>query len=247
MTSERAAGREQPGPEYHDATITYDVESYERLLKGLLTAGYSFVGFDEPIGDREIALRHDVDLSMERAVAMARLEAELGVSSTYCLLVSAPAYDLLDPETRRRAQTILAAGHDLALHFDPHYYWDERPSRNDLVARVEADRAALERALEAETTAVSIHMPPDWALGASFDRFQSTYAPEFFDDVAYRADSSQRWRETHPFEEGAPDSMQLLVHPGLWYPTERSMSDIVDEQLERGQRRVEAYYDPLGA
>lgn len=249
MTSEPPAGSSQvvaADTEVAEGGLTYDLEAYRRLLERLQAAEYTFVGFDGPVGPREVALRHDVDLSVERAAAMAELEASLGVSSTYCFLVTAPVYDLLEPEQRRRVESIVDAGHDVALHFDPHRYWEGRPGPAELEERVAAECESLERAAGTDVDVVSVHIPPEWALGTVIDGFESTYQPRYFEDVTYVSDSSQKWRREHPFADELPRRMQLLVHPGLWHGTHRPMAEIVSECRARCDRRVEEYVAPLG-
>lgn len=241
----------RPGPRYGVTDtlgdgVRFDEDTYVRLLQRLLDADYEFVGFDGEIGFREVALRHDVDLSVERAVEMAKLESSLGVTSTYCFLVTAPVYDLLTPANRRRLRCIEDAGHDVGLHFDPHHYWDSQPVIEDLEARVAADRAILERIVDGDVEAVSIHRPPEWALDTEFGRFESTYGPSYFSEVGYVSDSNQKWRDGDPFADGVPDSLQLLVHPGLWHPTDRPMIDIVDDVRDRRFEQVEDYLRDIG-
>lgn len=226
--------------------LSYDLGTYAQLLRGLVHADYEFVGFDGPLGPREVALRHDVDLSIERATIMADLEATLGVQSTYCFLVTAPVYDLLLPEHRRRLESILDAGHDVGLHFDPHRYWDDEPDPDEVEAEVAAELASLERAVDTDVEVVSFHVPPDWALATAYDGFESTYRPRYFEDVTYVSDSSQKWVGKHPFAESVPRSMQLLVHPGLWHRTHRPMAEIVADRRDRCTRRIREYLDPLG-
>lgn len=235
-----------------DDGVPYELDVYAGLLEALLERGYEFVGFDGELEDGQIVLRHDVDISLERAAAMARAEADLGIASTYCLLVTNPLYDLLAPESRAHLRTIVECGHDVGLHFDPHYYWDEEPAVDDLEARVVADRTALEGVLDAQRSeedsvaATSIHQPPDWALGARFDAFENTYEPRYFEAVEYVSDSAGKWRTERPFVDGVPSSMQLLVHPGLWGTGDRPLSALLEQRRERCHRRIEAYVGPFG-
>lgn len=249
MPSDQSTGRTRSTPADSDVVeggLSYDLETYRQLLSDLQGADYDFVGFDGAVGPREVALRHDVDLSIERAAAMADVEATLGIESTYCFLVTTPVYDLLLPESRRRIQGIVAAGHDVGLHFDPHRYWEGEPDPTELQARVAAERESLRRAVGTDVDVVSVHVPPDWVLGTDYDGFESTYQPRYFEDVTYVSDSSQKWRNEDPFAEEIPRSMQLLVHPGLWHRTHRPMWAVVAERRARCDRRIEEYVAPLG-
>jgi hypothetical protein len=231
--------------------LPYELDVYAGMIQALLERGYEFVGFEGAIDDGQIVVRHDVDLSMERAAAMARVEADLGIVTTYCLLVTNPLYDLLAPENRAHLRTVVDCGHDVGLHFDPHYYRDEEPAVEDLEARVVADRTALEGVLDAvaadgvAVAATSIHQPPEWALGTRFDAFENAYEPRYFDAVEYVSDSAGKWRSARPFEDGVPSSMQLLVHPGLW-GDDRPLREILDRRRELCHRRIEAYVGPFG-
>ena len=66
--------------------------------------------------------RHDVDCSVHRALALARIEAEAGVSSTYFLLFHGWFYNLLERPVLDRAREIMELGHWLGLHFDVDFY-----------------------------------------------------------------------------------------------------------------------------
>ena len=62
--------------------------------------------------------RHDVDISVHRALALARIEADLGVRATYFFTLHSSFYNLLEPAVAARARELLALGHWLGVHFD---------------------------------------------------------------------------------------------------------------------------------
>lgn len=262
----------EPGASLSElSTLEYRLEEYEALLSALQDAGYEFRRFDAPQADADetpesaetrtsdeslaadetseskaVFLRHDVDLSVDRALAMAEVEYDLGVASTYCFLLTTPVYDLKLPETVRALERIAELGHDVGLHFDTHRYWDEEPDPGRLAARVTDELAVLNRLVDDEVSTVSFHVPPRWVLGRDFDAFTNAYAPRFFEGIEYRSDSSQKWLDERPFPGGPPETFQLLVHPGLWHAEARPMDEIVDELRRETYRRVDAYLDPLG-
>ena len=228
-------------------SLAFTADAYAALLDRLADR-FQFVGYDAPLADGELALRHDVDLSVERALAMAELEAERGISTTYCLLVAAPVYDLTDPATREAVERIDALGHDVALHFDPHRYWAaaDEPSADAIIERVLDERRSLARLFDRSGPVVSTHVPPDWLLDRAFDAFTSTYAPAFFSEVTYVSDSNQRWRDHRPFPDGVPDRAQMLVHPGLWNERDVGLEELLAAAADRGHETVETYVDRLG-
>ncbi|MFP8956239.1 hypothetical protein ACLI4Y_05885 [Natrialbaceae archaeon A-CW3] len=228
-------------------TLSYTLEEYEQLLKSLRADGFSFRKFGRPLEQDDVVIRHDVDLSPAGALEMARVEASLDVQSTYCLLVTTPIYNLLEVEHSRALAEIQTLGHDVAVHFNTHHYWDERPSEDELRTQVRAECDVLGTIINRHVDTVSFHRPPEWVLDVDFDGFENAYQPAYFSAIEYRSDSRQKWRTEPPFPEGRPDRLQLLVHPGLWGNTPRKMADIVAELEAKQRTHVEAYLDGLGA
>lgn len=203
--------RQLPG----DVEFTH--QWYRGYLRTLLQQGYDFPAFSDRIDDGDVILRHDIDLSVGAAVTMARIEADLNVNSTYCVLCTSALYNPFEGEYRRALQEIESLGHEVALHFSTHEYWpaDEQPTVDEIERRVEEERSVLGSIVE-PTETVSFHRPPSWVLDRDFDGFRNAYAPTYFSDIDYIADSSQRWRDDPPPVDGFPQTRQLLTHPGLW-------------------------------
>lgn len=225
-----------------DTEFTYGW--YRTFLERLRSAGYEFRPFGRELEGREVTLRHDVDLSVEAAVRMARLEADLGIRSTYCVLVTSPLYQPFDGEHRELIAEIEALGHDVALHFSTHEYWgpDEVPGAERLHSRVRDEQAILGKVVDGWPDTVSFHIPPEWVLDRSFRGFQSTYAPAYYSEIDYVADSSQRWREEPPDLAELDGAVQILTHPGLWGAVDGSFEErvrqAVTDACDRTRRRT---------
>jgi len=213
---------------------------YRRFLHELRANGYRFKPFSADIGYGDIVLRHDVDLSVDAAVTMARIEANLGIESTYCVLLTSPLYNPQEATHRAALQEIESLGHDVALHFSTHQYWpaDEPPSTAEIERRVREEQSILETVVSPSET-VSFHCPPSWVLNREFDSFRNTYAPEFLDEIGYVADSSQRWREEPPAIETFPETAQVLTHPGLWDRTDGSFADRIAAATDAAASHVD--------
>lgn len=238
--------REHASPGGATTGTPFTMDAYRTFLRQLLDADYRFARYgDRPHGPGTVLLRHDVDISPERALAMARAEADLGVTATYFFLVTAPVYDLLHPATREAIEEIAGCGHAVGVHFDVHHYWEGRPADGALVDAVHRERESLDRVVDV-TDAVSFHVPPEWLLGRRFDQFTSVYDPAFFEEMTYRSDSNQRWRREDPFPDGLPERTQVLVHPGLWHDQDRELDEILATLARRSRGEVDEYMALLG-
>ena len=93
-----------------------DLEHYGELLADARAAGYDFASFDRYPRRGDLFVRHDVRLSLEAAVELARLEHELGVRATYLLMTESAFYNL-DSHVGHYAQRQLRQwGHAVGLH-----------------------------------------------------------------------------------------------------------------------------------
>lgn len=213
-------------------TVEFTYDWYRDFLRRLSAEGYEFQSFDGRLGDGDVALRHDIDLSLDAAVAMAQIEAEVGIESTYCVLLTSPLYNPLEGEHREALTEIASLGHDVIPHVSTHAYWSdgEIPDAEAIERRVAEEQSILETAVPIGET-VSFHRPPSWVLDRTFDGFQNAYAPAFFSDIGYVADSNQRWRENPSFVDNLPETLQLLTHPGLWGERDAEFSGRVERAI----------------
>ncbi len=197
----------------------FTLERYATYLEAALAGGYRFARFDElDSAPPLVLLRHDVDYSPPRAVEMARLEARMGVAATYCVHASCPWYDAAEAPHREAIEQVLEQGHALGLHFDASEIADDAA----VVAGVAADVARLERLFGVTVTPVSFHMPgrrPVGGVGLPAG-LVNTYAPRFFDEIAYLSDSNQDWRGNDDpaalLRERYAERVQMLIHPFWW-------------------------------
>jgi len=92
------------------------LKNYKKDLRHLLTAGYQLVSVNESlniIGEKKeniICLRHDVDYSSPATVAMAEIERQLGVKSTYYFRHSTKEKDVINK--------LKKMGHEISLHYE---------------------------------------------------------------------------------------------------------------------------------
>lgn len=93
-----------------------DLDHYRELLDAARTAGYEWASFDRHPRRGDLLLRHDVRLSLEAALELARIEHDLGVRATYLLMTESAFYNL-DSHVGHYAQRQLRQwGHAVGLH-----------------------------------------------------------------------------------------------------------------------------------
>jgi len=220
-----------------DVQFTY--EWYRTLLQELQDGGYTFRSFADDVTAGSVFLRHDVDWSPRKAVTVAELENELDVTSTFFFLVTSPFYNAMNRECREAIQRIQDLGHEIGLHFSTHQYWDAQPETEPLESTVCDEITVLSTIISGSVNVVSFHNPPEWVFRRSFEAFVSTYERRFFDAVAYRADSNQRWRDDPPFDEGIPETVQVLTHPVLWGERDGWTTDRLRKERDYQAQRIE--------
>jgi hypothetical protein len=190
--------------------------------------------------------RHDLDFSVHRALALARIEAQEGVRSTHFVLLHSAFYNALEAEVAERIREIGSLGHDLGVHFDPRFY-----EGRDLDAALARERDLLETVFETEVSAFSLHNPE--IAGWTDDRDEiagivNAYGPYISAHYGYASDSNGYWRFT-PLDEvlqsGSYERLHVLTHPEWWVPEPMSPRDRVSRAIDGRAQRQHARYDDV--
>jgi hypothetical protein len=206
----------------------FSYDYYRRLLRTLQSTfelrTLSAYRPDRPDGERVAFVRHDVDVCLDRALELARVEHELGVRATYMVLPNTPLYDL--EAERDRLHLIHELGHEIALHCDLSSVAATPPTdADDGLSEAERQRIAdARRRLEAlgieSVGSLSFHRPSERVLEGprTIEGLVNAYNPDLLS--AYISDSTGRWREGDPIESVAEyadaERFQLLSHPVWW-------------------------------
>jgi hypothetical protein len=201
----------------------FDLVHYRELLDAAEAGGYGWARFDHEPRPGDLFLRHDVDMSLEAALAMAELEADRGAVATYFLMTRSQFYNLDSPDGERVLARLRELGHGVGLHavhpdatldgrFDPVLAW---------------------------------HTPEAEWMSEPVDGVVNAYQPPWFHPDRYRSDSNQRWRGGCPHARLAAAGfpwLQLLVHPEIWvYEGETmraTMLSLIEAEREAMLRRM---------
>jgi len=73
-------------------------------------------------------LRHDVKISLSKALRMAEIENEYGLPASYMVRADSPLYSLDERQTRIQLLEISQMGHEVGLHFDLAHETRQSPS-----------------------------------------------------------------------------------------------------------------------
>jgi hypothetical protein len=199
--------------------ITFNLDGYLTVLTKLRDWGYQAKSFDdEPISGKSLLLRHDVDVSLQYAVEMAKIEGNAGWQSTYFVLLGSEFYNLFTNRSRRAISKIVEFGHEIGLHFDASIYSGDQ-AELDKQAQYECE--ILESIVGNRVEVIAAHRPDSRFLArpGKIAGRSHTYEPRFFTDIEYCSDSTGGWHRNHPLQNSAVNSglpMQLLTHPYLW-------------------------------
>ncbi len=209
------------GPWADDFSYTY----YRRLLNAVREYWTPHLFRDAPRALEGMApalfLRHDVDVSLERAVRMARVEHEQGVPTTYMVMNRAVLYSIASPAARSALAEIASLGHEIGLHYD--YPDADRHAQGApaeaLTESIEAACSELENATGAPVHSLSFHRPVAAVIRGPLrvaGRINA-YAAGLMG--RYISDSKGNWREGEPLPAITRPSVrvfQVLTHPIWW-------------------------------
>jgi len=191
----------------------FSLDHYRDLLRAAKAGGYRFAGFDRAPEAGDLILRHDVDLSLEAAVAVAEVEAEEDAWSTWFLMTRSVFYNLDSSAGGKTIERLRELGGRVAHHAVwPHVDLDGR-----------------------FVPVVAWHNPDPEYMHSEIEGAVNVMRPPFFEQEHYRSDSNQHWRHGCPDSELAAGSfawLQLLTHPEIWAYAGSTMRETMESFLD---------------
>jgi len=195
----------------------FSLGHYRELLAAAETGGYRWASFDVQPRPGDLYLRHDVDLSLEAALELARVEHELGVRATYFLMTESAFYNLDSHVGRETLAQLRQRGHAVGLHaVHPRGELDDRFDN-----------------------VIAWHNPDPGYVSEPVPGAVNVMEPPFFTQGLYRSDSNRHWREGCPHDDlaaGAFEWLQLLVHPEIWVYEGATMRETMESMLDAKRR-----------
>jgi len=191
----------------------FSLAHYRELLRAATSGGYRFAGFDRNPQAGDLILRHDVDLSLEGALAVAEAEAGEGAWSTWFLMTRSNFYNLDSAVGEQAIARLRELGHRIGHHA--------------VYPQVDLD--------ERFDPVVAWHNPDPEFMQAEIPGADNVMSARFFDPEHYRSDSNQHWRHGCPHEQlaaGGFEWLQLLTHPEIWAFDGATMRESMESMLD---------------
>lgn len=233
-------------------SLDFTLGTYRDLLAVSKECGYDVCPVREYLArtgteDREVSspflvLRHDVDRKPQRALAMARVEAEYGVESTYYVRTIEKTFK---PDLIR---CIASLGHEVGYHYEDMDRADGDPDAAH--ASFERELGRLRRIVDVDTVCMhgnplSPHVNHEmWETGpdpADYDLLGEAFLDIDYDDVCYYSDTGRTWRNSGRIIDavnargnGPGDMTRTEAQRG----TVDSTSDLVERLRSERCRRV---------
>jgi hypothetical protein len=173
-------------------------------------------------------IRHDIEFSVDRALEMARIEAnDLGISSTYTVQLRNNTYNALSEKNIKAVQEIHKLGYKIGLHQNP-----PNLSAKKIQENVLKDIEVLQHYYEFKIDRFAFHRPNlnphilAWYVQVDnlincndklyFHYFEEE-KPEVL-NVTYLSDSNHLWKFGHPLDVNFDEvkKLHVLMHPYSW-------------------------------
>jgi hypothetical protein len=165
-------------------------------------------------------LRHDVDLSLDDAVSVASVEAQLDITSTYFIRVSASRYDVTSRRGVRLLRQLVDMGHEIGLHFDTP---QSMVATTSITKQLRDWRHLLESAAGVRVRGGTIHLPRRVPYHPTLDDLVASGleydpgSPEFNDGALFFSDSRREWDHGCPCTYlGHVPHIYAIFHPYWW-------------------------------
>lgn len=227
---------------------------YEKILDLVNNSNYKTVFFNgSHLNDRELIIRHDIDLDLGQAYRMALIENKHQIKTTFFIMVRSPFYNIFEKANSDLVNGILDMGHQIGLHYDEAYYC--QTDTQSVIEHVDSEVRLLKSQFNTEIYAVSFHRPSQFILHTSFklnNGLINTYDSDFAREFKYISDSGRMWKNgcLCRFIDKADcltPKIQALVHPIWWNDESMSAKDtmerflhnklkIFDSELEKNMR-----------
>lgn len=227
--------------------MEFTLKAYASLINTIRSNGYVITDYmNYGKYEKSVIIKHDVDMSLSRALAFAEFEHELGIRTTYNVLLCSDFYNPYSKKNMECMIKMMDLGHEIGLHYD------EVRHEGDVLENINRELDILASFLGKRVNSLSMHRPSEHTLKANYQidngRIINSYSEEFFKEFKYISDSRMNWREdpVEAIESGKYDRIHILTHP-IWYADkEETISERLKKFLEEASpERYETLKDNI--
>lgn len=171
-------------------------------------------------GPPVLFLRHDVKVSLSKALRLAEIENEYGLPASYMVRVDSPLYSLDERQTRIRLLEIVQMGHEVGLHFDMAHETRQNSSYLRLIeTEIHAACQRLEQIICRPVRSLSLQRPIPLLFNGPLllNGLVNADAGELRQWCI--SDSSGSYRRGDPIAQITEPSrplLQMILHPIWW-------------------------------
>jgi len=182
--------------------FTYN--TYTRLLQTLKKdydfTSFSKIKFSNELIEKKVLLRHDIDLSLEKSLALAKIENQMGIASTYFIFLRNPFYNIFSKDGDTIINQLISLNHNIGLHFDCAKYEFKRISQ--LSYQITREIEFIQDFFGIKLDAVSFHRPVSLSFYSKLEitSCPHSYEPIFVNKFKYFSDSRGLWRYGYPLD-----------------------------------------------
>ena len=205
---------------FNKHAVDFTANNYRDLLR-LAKEMYLFRSFPDYCADEKFVIwRHDVDMSPQRALKLARIENEEDVTATYFFDPHSLFYNVLEKACAEIIKEIIGLGHQIGVHFDPAFY--DAKDTETLEHWLRFERELFERIFGTEVKAFSFHCTTPFTIASNKAKYAgmiNANSAYFREEVGYCSDSNGYWRFDRledVLSDGRHERLQVLTHPAHW-------------------------------
>jgi len=174
----------------------------------------------------KLFLRHDIKISLNRALPLAEFEHERNLPATYMVRADSPFYSLNERKVRVQLLELLQMKHEVGLHFDLASAEELSPSfLNAIESRLSAACELVEQIICRPIRSISLQRPIPLLFDGPLLIQKRVNADASELRSWYISDTGGQWKEKHPFSKTAKPRKQVLqfiLHPIWWGETHLS-------------------------
>lgn len=197
-------------------------------------------------------LRHDIDISIDNALKIAKIEHDCGIKSTYTVLLTGSFYNPFEKKNVDIIREIKSFGHEIGLHFDTSIY--NINSKDDLIVALKKEIKLLNSLLDLKNYNInmfSFHNTNKFTMSCediTYCGLINAYAKIIKKKVQYTSDSNGYWihRTWKDLLQQDYKYIQILTHPEWWNKSQKFPAELVCHEIDSKSSEIwKNYYITL--